>query len=153
MKKILLLVMLGLAGPVFGQTGKNLVNLDQAGVAIQGYDPVAFFTDGKPVKGTADFQSTDHGGIYYFATAGHKALFDANPTKYEPAFGGYCAFGVAKGHLASVKVDAFQIVNGRLLMQHNQGVRDGFNKNQKDNLAAAGTNWPALVEEKGKPVN
>jgi YHS domain-containing protein len=149
MKKLLLLLALGFALPVLAQS-KTLVNLDKSGVAIQGYDPVAFFTDNKPVKGSAEFQSTYHGGIYYFATAEHKASFEANPQKYEPAFGGFCAFGVAKNHLASVDVDAFQIVNGRLLMQHAPNVRNAFNKNQKTNLATADTNWPALLEQKGK---
>jgi YHS domain-containing protein len=149
MRKLLLLLALGLALPVFAQT-KTLVNLDKSGVAIQGYDPVAFFSDNKPVKGMADLQSTYHGGIYYFATARHKASFEANPQKYEPAFGGFCAFGVAKNHLASVDVDAFQIVNGRLLMQHAPKVRDAFNTNQKENLASADANWPTLLEQKGK---
>ena len=77
----LLFLMLGLALPVFAQTDKILVNLDKHGLALQGYDPVAFFTDQKPVKGKADLQSTYHGGTYWFASAEHKALFDANPRK------------------------------------------------------------------------
>jgi YHS domain-containing protein len=150
MRQILLsLAVAVLALPVFADD-KTLVNTDKTGVALQGYDPVAFCTDGKPIKGTADFQSTDHDVVYRFATAEHKALFDANPGKYEPAFGGYCAFVVAKGHLASVEVAAFQVVDGHLLMQHSLGVRDAFNKNQKDNLATATATWPKLVEEKGK---
>jgi YHS domain-containing protein len=150
MRQILLLLAVAvLALPAFADD-KTLVNTDKTGVALQGYDPVAFFTDKKPVKGTADFQSTYHGGVYRFATAEHKALFDAHPGKYEPAFGGYCAFGVAKGHLASIEVDAFQVVDGHLLLQHSPGVRDAFNKNQKDNLATATATWPKLVAEKGK---
>src|SRR5271156_604292 len=141
MKKLsLLFLMLALALPAFAQTNKTIVNLDKRGMAVQGYDPVAFFTDQKPVKGTADLQSTYHGAIYLFATAEHKALFDASPEKYEPAFGGYCAYGVSKDHLAPVEIDAFQIVDGRLLLQHSLGVRDAFNKNQVDNLATASAN-------------
>jgi YHS domain-containing protein len=140
----------GLALPGFAQTDKTLVNLDKQGLAVQGYDPVAFFTDQKPVKGTADLQSTYHGGTYWFASAEHKALFDANPEKYEPAFGGYCAYGVSKGHLAPVDVNAFQIVDGRLLMQHGDGARNGFNEDQKGNLAKADATWPKLVGKGGK---
>ena len=151
MKKLsLLFLVLALVGQAFAQTNKTIVNLDKRGMAVQGYDPVAFFTDQKPVKGKADLQSTYHGAIYLFATAEHKALFDASPEKYEPAFGGYCAYGVSKGHLAPVKVDAFQIVDGRLLMQNSTHVRDSFNEDQKGNLAKADATWPELVDKSGK---
>src|SRR5271156_4453182 len=149
MKLSFLFLMLALALPAFAQTSKAIVNLDKQGLAGQGYDPVAFFTDQKPVKRTVDLQSTYHGAIYLFATAEHKALFDASPEKYEPAFGGYCAYGVSKGHLAPVKVEAFQIVDGRLLMQNSTRVRDGFNQDQKGNLARADATWPELVEKSG----
>ena len=71
-------------------------------------------------------------------------MFEKDPAKYEPQFGGYCAYGVAKGHLVPVKIDAFQIVNGRLLMQYDSAVRDTFNKDQSDNLATADKTWPTL---------
>ena len=76
---------------------KELQNLDRNGVAIQGYDPVAFFTDNRPVKGNAQFQSDYRGAKYYFASAEHKAAFDKEPAKYEPQFGGYCAYGASRG--------------------------------------------------------
>ena len=148
-QNLLSLAVAVLALPVFVKD-KTLVNTDKTTVALQGYDPVAFFSDGRPVKGTTDFQSTDHGVIYSFVTVEHKALFDADPGKYETSLGGYRAFGVAKGHLASVEVYAFQVVDGHLLLQHNLGVRDAFNKNQTNNLATATATWPKLVEEKGK---
>src|SRR5271154_3275241 len=146
----LLFLVLGLALPGFAQTDKTPVNLDKQGLALQGYDPVAFFTNQKPVKGTADLQSAYHGGTYWFASPEHKALFDANPQKYEPAFGGYCAYGVSKGHLAPVDINAFQIVDGRLLMQYSNGARNGFNEDQKGNLTKADATWPKLVEKSGK---
>jgi YHS domain-containing protein len=72
---------------------KDLQNLDRDGVAIQGYDPVAFFTDHKPVKGDPQFQSLYHGAKYYFASVDHKAAFDKAPMQYEPQFCDYCAYG------------------------------------------------------------
>jgi YHS domain-containing protein len=141
---------LGLVLPGFAQTDQALVNLDKHGLALQGYDPVAFFTEQKPVIGKIALQSNYHGGTYWFASAEHKALFDANPEKYEPAFGGYCAYGVSKGHLATIDVNAFQIVNGRLLLQHGDGARNGFNEDQKGNLAKADAIWPKLVGKSGK---
>jgi YHS domain-containing protein len=122
-------------------------NVDQNGVGIQGYDPVAFFTDGKPVLGNEQFHSTYHDVTYRFVSAEHQAMFENDPAKYEPQFGGYCAYGVAKGHLAPVKIDAFQIVDGRLLMQYDMKVKETFNKDQQGNLQAADKNWPALTEK------
>ncbi len=92
MKNILLTALLAL---VFISTAsaKTLVNVDKNGVGIKGYDPVAYFTDNKAVKGNAQVQSSSNGVIYYFASAQNKAAFDANPAKYEPQFGGFCACG------------------------------------------------------------
>ncbi|MFZ3374068.1 MAG: YHS domain-containing (seleno)protein [Chthoniobacterales bacterium] len=121
-------------------------NVDKNGLGIQGYDPVAFFTDGKPVLGKEEFHVTYRGVIYRFASAEHQAIFEKAPAKYEPQFGGYCAYGVAQGHLAPGKVEAFQIVNGQLLMQYDSRTRDEFNKNQQANLHAAQSKWQTLPD-------
>lgn len=150
MKKLsLILLLLGLALPGFAQT-KNLLNLDGDGVAIQGYDPVAFFTDQKPVKGDPKYVYKHQGAIYFFASKEHRDLFKASPEKYEPVYGGYCAYGVSKDKLVEIDVDAFQIVDGKLLLQYSKSVREKFNQDAKGNLAKANANWPALVEKKGK---
>lgn len=150
MKKLaLFLLAVGLALPVFAQT-KTLLNLDKSGVAIQGYDPVAFFTDHKSVKGDPKFLIKHDGAIYFFASKEHKDLFKENPAKYEPEFGGYCAYGVSRNKLVEIDIDAFQIVDGRLLLQYSKGVRDDFNEDAKGNLAKADANWPVLVAKKGQ---
>ncbi len=120
-------------------------NVSKDGLALQGYDPVAFFTDEKPVLGKEEFHTSFHDATYRFASAEHQAMFEKDSAKYEPQFGGYCAYGVAKGHLAPVKIDAFQIVNGRLLMQYDSEVKEAFNKDQRGNLETADKNWPALT--------
>ncbi len=129
---------------------KDLLNLDRKGIAIQGYDPVAFFTDGRPAKGDPQFQSDYRGARYYFASSEHKAMFEKDPARYEPQFGGYCAYGVSHGARAPVKIEAWQIVNGRLLMQYDLSVKDEFNKDQQGTLKKADQNWPGLVEKYGK---
>ena len=149
MKKLVIALMLFSALSTIA-IAKDLLNLDRSGVAIQGYDPVAFFTDNQPVKGKPQFQSEYRGAKYYFVSAEHKAAFDKEPAKYEPQFGGYCAYGASKGHTAPVKIEAWQIVNGRLLMQYDLGVKDDFNKDQQNNLRKADQNWPGLVEKYGK---
>jgi YHS domain-containing protein len=150
MKKFFLMLSVAmLAWPLMAQT-KTLLNLDKAGLAIQGYDPVAFFEDGKPVKGKPELPARHNGALYYFASKAHRDLFKADPVKYEPSFGGYCAYGVSRNKLVEIDVEAFQIVDGRLLLQYSKGVREDFNKDTKGNLTKANANWPVLVEKKGK---
>jgi YHS domain-containing protein len=139
-----ILLGLGLAGSIHAQTR----NLEKSGRALQGYDPVAFFTEGKPVKGNAVISSKLGSATYYFASAENKELFDKDPAKYEPQFGGFCAYGVSKGDLVKIEVDAFQIVDGRLLLQYNKSIRDKFNKDTKSNLKTADANWPAVSKKK-----
>lgn len=141
---VLLVVLSGLAA------AKDLQNLGPDGVAIQGYDPVAFFTDHQSVKGSPQFQSDYHGAKYDFASAEHKAAFDKAPAQYEPQFGGYCAYGASRGKTAPVKIEAWQIVNGRLLMQYDLGVKEEFNKDPQGNLKKADQNWPGLIDKYGK---
>jgi len=149
MKKVLQMIICLIAGAaVFAQTN-TFQNLDKQGVAIQGYDPVAFFTQGKPVKGQAQFESTYKGAKYLFASAEDKAAFDANPAKYEPQFGGFCAYAVSEGHTAPVKIEAFMIVNGRLLMQYDLDIKKTFEKDPQGRLAKADKNWPGIVEKRG----
>lgn len=142
------LLALGFTLCVSAQT-KTLLNLDKSGVAIQGYDPVAFFTDHHPVKGKPEFTSKSDSATYQFASKEHKELFDKEPAKYEPVFGGYCAYGVSRNKLAPIDVDAFQIVDGKLMLQYSKSIRDSFNEDQKGNLNKANQNWPGLVDKKG----
>jgi len=148
---ILLLLLLGLfCNLTTSHADKVLVNVDKNGVGIQGYDPVAFFTEKKPVMGDPQFSSKYNNVIYHFASAANKALFDAKPASYEPQFGGFCAYGVSRGNAAPIEIDAFQIVNGRLLMQYDKDVRDRFNKDTQGNLKLADQTWPKVLEENGK---
>lgn len=142
-------LVVGLALAASAQS-KTLLNLDNTGVAIQGYDPVAFFTEGKPVKGKPEFVARRDGAVYQFSSEEHRDLFTKDPAKYEPQFGGYCAYGVSRNKLAPIDIEAFQIVDGKLLMQYSKGVRDNFNKDTRGNLSKANTNWPGLVNNKGK---
>ncbi|MGB8464443.1 MAG: YHS domain-containing (seleno)protein, partial [Terrimicrobiaceae bacterium] len=79
----------------------------------------------------------------------NKAAFDADPANYEPQFGGFCAWAVSRGYTAPVDPDAFQIVNGRLLLQYSPSVRKDFAKDVEGNLKKADANWPSIVEKKG----
>ena len=151
MRKFLLLLglLLLVVTPLYAGT-RALVNVDKSGLAIQGYDPVAFFTESKPVKGKPEFKSAYEGATYLFASAENKMRFDKEPAKYEPAFGGFCAYDVSRSKLVEIDPEAFQIVDGHLLLQYSKGVRNDFNKDTQGNLAKANSNWPMLLEKKGK---
>ncbi len=152
MKRLRLLLAcaaLAALSPVFA-ADKALLDLDKDGVAIQGHDPVAFFTVKAPLKGKPELTSEFHGARYRFHSAKNKAAFDTEPAKYEPQFGGYCAYGVSKAKLVEIDVAAFQVVDGRLLLQYSKGVRDDFNADTAGNIKKADANWPKLLEKKGK---
>lgn len=150
MKKFVSVSMLLLVMVTAALAEKKLINVDKSGVALKGYDPVAYFTENRPVKGDAKFQSTFNGATYYFSSAANKKTFEADPKKYEPQFGGFCAYAASQGHTAKIEPDAFEILNGRLLLQYDRSVRDMFNKDQQGNLEKADKNWPSIVEKEGK---
>lgn len=132
--------------------GKYFNNLNSDGVIIDGYDAVAFFTDNKPVKGDAKFQYTYEDAIYYFASQEHLDMFKANPEKYKVQFGGWCAYAVSLGRVAPIDVNTFSIVNGRLVIQHNQRAVDGWNKDVQGNLSLADKYWPQVTAGGGKQI-
>ena len=125
----------------------ELVNVDQNGVALQGYDPVTYFTDGQPAKGSQEFAASYNGAIYYFASAEHKAQFEKEPGKYAPLFGGYCAFAVSRGATAPISVDAFQILHGQLVLQKNKDILKRWQEDSESNFQKAEANWPRIVQK------
>ena len=145
-------IVLAAAAASFAGNEPTLVNVDRDGVILDGYDPVAFFTDGKPVLGVAGIQSTYHGAIYRFASSQHKALFDQDPMKYEPQFGAFCAYAVSVGRTAPIDVKTFSIINGRLVVQHNARAVGLWNKDPQGNLKLADKYWPAVAANGGKQI-
>ncbi len=144
-----------LSSSLSGQT--PLLNLDDKGVIIEGYDPVAYFTESKPTEGKPEFQSKYNGSVYYFASNDNKKLFDKNPGKYEVQFGGFCAYAVSQGHVSPinpnfcyVQKDATEV--DRLICQHNQKASDLWNKNANGLLVDAYKYWPAVEKNGGKQI-
>jgi hypothetical protein len=129
---------------------KVYVNTDKDGIAIKGHDPVEYFTHNRPAKGDPARTVSYEGATYRFASEENKKLFEENPGKYAPQFGGFCAYAVSKGSTASIDPAAFQIVDGRLLLQNSLAVRDKFNKDAAGNVQKADANWPSLVEKHGR---
>jgi len=126
----------------------DIVNIDKNGFALQGYDPVAYFTDGKPVKGSPQFTASYKGATYQFASAEHKQLFEKSPAKYEPQFGGFCGYAASINKLAPVEVEYFQVLHDRLILQHNKKAWDLWHKDVEGNLKKADANWPTFSQQK-----
>jgi YHS domain-containing protein len=131
---------------------KPFNNVNAEGVIIDGYDPVAFFIDHKPVKGNPKFQVTYDKATYYFASQEHLDAFKGDPEKYKPQFGGWCAYAVSLGRVAPIDVNTFSIVNNRLVIQHNQRAVNGWNKDVQGNLLLADKYWPKVVDNQGKQI-
>jgi YHS domain-containing protein len=116
--------------------------------AIQGYDPVAYFKEGKPMKGKKEFSFLWNEATWIFASRENLAAFKIDPEKYAPQFGGYCAYGISEGHKAPTSPDAWTIVDGKLYLNYNKNVRSLWNEKQSDHIANANKNWPKIKLEK-----
>jgi YHS domain-containing protein len=132
------------AAPEAGGNATPKVNVDSKGVILKGYDAVAYFTQGKPVKGDRAIKSTYKGATYLFASAADKNAFDKNPAKYVPQYGGFCAYGVSVGVLADIEGPGGFIHNGKLYVCGNEVAGKSFRSDLKGNIAKADANWPKL---------
>ncbi|MGE0767364.1 MAG: YHS domain-containing (seleno)protein [Hyphomicrobiaceae bacterium] len=117
----------------------------RGGLAVSGYDPVAYFTDGKPVKGNPAIPFDFAGAKYLFASEANRAAFQKEPAKYAPQYGGYCAWAVAHGAKADADPNAWTIHNGRLFLNLDRSVQKSWVKNLPANIARADANWPKLA--------
>ncbi len=122
------------------------VNSTFTGVAIKGYDPVAYFTVGKPTKGDSDFSYDWNGAAWHFASAANRELFKIDPAGYAPQYGGYCAWAVSRGYTAGIDPDAWKIVNDRLYLNYSPKVQGQWSENIPDNIARADENWPKILK-------
>ena len=118
------------------------VNVDDQGLILKGYDAVAYFKQGKPVKGNSAIESAYQGATYLFASSADKADFDKDPAKYAPRYGAFCAYGVANGVLADLEGPrAFIVYKGKLYLCGDDGALKEF----KSNIEKADKNWLKLV--------
>ena len=123
------------------------VNSNWRGVAIHGYDPVAYFADGKPVEGRSDITFEWQGATWRFATAEHRQAFAAEPEKFAPQYGGYCAFAVAKNTTADIEPDAFTLVDGKLYLNYDQDIQATWRKDPKGYIQKADGFWPSMIKK------
>lgn len=151
MKKIIVPVLLVVltAAAAFSQEPLRKKHFNSNnGLAIQGYDPVAYFTKNKAVKGKKELALHHQGVTYYFSSAENKELFRGNPVKYEPVYGGWCAYAMgANGEKVEVDPGTFKIVDGRLFLFYNKFFNNtlkDWNKDEKNLHAKADANWSRI---------
>ena len=132
-----------LAAPALAQKSEAYTSW---GTAIRGYDPVAYFTEGKPVEGSRQFTHKWKGATWRFASAQNRDAFAAAPDKYAPQYGGYCAYGVANGYTVSTVPDAWSVVEGKLYLNYSLGVRADWLKDTPAYIRKADANWPKALE-------
>jgi hypothetical protein len=117
-------------------------------VAIHGYDPVAYFVEGGPRKGRSELAVERNGARWLFWSVANRARFEADPERYLPAYGGYCAYGVAQGYLVKIDPEAWTIVDGRLYLNYDRSISETWRKDVPGYVHKADGNWPRLI---GKP--
>jgi hypothetical protein len=120
------------------------------GVAVGGYDPVAYFTTGKPTLGKTEFTHAHEGAIWRFASAGNREAFTADPVKYAPQYGGYCAWAVSQGYTAKGDPNAWSIVGDKLYLNYNKAVQKGWEESKSVNIKKGDANWPTVLDKPSK---
>ena len=139
-------LLLCLATPSVG-FAKDEIYTNWRGLAIRGYDPVAFFQDGMPAKGSKEFELTWKEAKWRFASAENRNLFEADPEQYAPQYGGYCAWAVAEGYTASVDPEnAWEIVEGKLYLNYDKEIQEKWAKDIPGNITRADANWPGVLK-------
>ncbi|MEM7508535.1 MAG: YHS domain-containing (seleno)protein [Pseudomonadota bacterium] len=118
---------------------------DWRGRAIRGTDPVAYFTEGKPVAGDSAFTHDWNGATWRFASAENRDAFAAKPESYAPQYGGYCAWAVAQGYTASTDPDAWDIVDGKLYLNYSKDVQSRWHRDVPGYIAKGDANWPDVL--------
>jgi YHS domain-containing protein len=117
---------------------------DGKGVAIRGYDPVAYFTQGAPAQGKAEFTHTYMGAIFRFASAENRDRFAAEPGAFAPQFGGYCAWAVGNGYTAPSDPNAWKIEGRKLYLNYSKGIQKKWSARMAELISAGEKNWPSL---------
>jgi len=118
---------------------------DTNGVILAGHDVIGYFTEGKPVLGSAKYTAVHNNAIYRFKSAANRDLFNKNPEKYAPMYGGFCAYGMTFGKKFEIDGKAFEVVNGKLYVNKNQSVYEAWKKDVPTHITEADEQWPNVV--------
>jgi len=126
----------------------NPVNKIADGPALRGFDAVAYFQEGKPVEGAADFAYEWNGAKWRFSSAANRDLFAKDPQKYAPQYGGYCSYAVSRGYTANGDPKVWKIVNGKLYLNYNEKAKGLWEQNIPQYIKQGDENWPRFLRHK-----
>jgi YHS domain-containing protein len=114
------------------------------GLAIKGYDPVSYFADGKPMRGSAQFSTSYKGVLYRFASAEHRDRFVAEPEKFVPQYGGYCAYAISLNLIADIDPDEWAIVDNKLYLNNGFFAQTLWSFDKRGNISKGDRYWPLV---------
>ena len=117
-------------------------------LALEGYDTVSYFVSGKPVSGKASLVTNYKGVVWRFSSAENKSVFDANPEKFIPRYGGHCAWGTARGYVVRGDPKVWRIVGAKLYLNYNRSVQNKWNRDISGFISKANRNWPEVLKTK-----
>lgn len=120
---------------------------ERNGLAIDGFDPTSYFSEGKPVRGSADFSAEYKGSVFYFASAENRMRFLAAPADFAPQFGGFCAYGAAGGYKAKIDPTAFSIIDGKLYLNYDAKVQASWSQDTRGYIRKAEQKWPTVASQ------
>jgi hypothetical protein len=123
------------------------LNRNKEGLAIDGYDPVAYFVEAAAVPGRIDLTVVVDGTIYRFATAAHRDRFNQDPSRFLPQYGGFCAYAVSRGYTADIDPQAWKIVDGKLYLNYSRRAQRSWEQDVPGNIRKADANWIKLREK------
>lgn len=146
MKKLVPFILLTIFSAVQMNAQQKQV-FTQNNIAVNGYDVVAYFTDSNAIKGTEEHTVSWKDAKWLFASAEHASLFKANPEKYVPQYGGYCAFGCSRGYKAKTDPDAWTIVNGKLYLNYNAAVKNTWSRDMENYIKKSDAAWLLIKDE------
>ena len=115
------------------------------GAAIRGYDPVAYFTQGEPTPGNPAISHGYEGAMWHFATEAHRDMFAADPAKFAPQYGGYCAWAASRNYVASTDPEAWEIVDDKLYLNFSKLIHARWTIGKRKNIEKGDVNWPGLL--------
>lgn len=136
----------------YDEASTSALNLDKAGVALRGYDPVAYFTVGTPTKGLAQFSAGHDGAVFHFASAANRDAFAKEPAKYAPAFGGFCAMGAALDKKLDGDPNVWKIVGGKLYLNVGAPAQKRWQEDIPGNISKAEQKWPKIRDKAPKDL-
>jgi YHS domain-containing protein len=130
------------------QAAQPEINVEKPSkLAIHGYDPVAYFNDAKPVKGSGEHAFAYKGAQWHFASAANRALFEADPAHYAPQYGGHCAYAASKGYFADVDPAAWRVHDSKLYLNYSLKVQKLWESDVEGNIVKGDANWPVMLAQ------